>query len=426
MADRASSRASLLAARAVFAFALLFAGALRAPPSIAQSRSDLACPPGALTGPCGPTEVPVGAGLDGGRTEVSARASVGLDGGVMDGGTDVLTVFWAQGCAHCERARAVVARLTEGGPLRVEWVEVREDPAGAARFRATVVRLGLEPAGLPTFVRGDRAVVGMSDLALAALVEGRGLDGIRPIVELPWIGPVDLSQVSFVGFTLLVGLADGFNPCAFYVLAVLLGVLLHAGSRRRMALYGAIFVVMSGVVYFAFMSAWLGVFALTGLSRAVTLGLGVVLLGMGLLNLKDALWLGHGPSLGIPSRAKPALFRRMRAIARTAGLPGAILGITVLAAAVNLVELGCTLGLPAMYTRALSLRAGLTPAGRVGYLALYNLAYVTPLAVIVLVATLTVRKLTVSERGARVLKGLSGALLLAFGALFLLAPDALR
>ncbi len=337
-----------------------------------------------------------------------------------------LTVYWGVGCPHCEQARPVVNRLAAERGVTVEWVEVRSDPVGRARFEAVARRFDLRPAGVPTFVAGPRYVMGFYESDVRALIEGTALSDPSRRVQLPLFGTIDPSRLSLPAFALLVGLADGFNPCAFYVLVVLLSVLLHAKSRARLALYGSIFVVMSGVVYFVFMTAWLGLFSVTGVSRSITTALGVVLLVMGLINVKELVWFKKGVSLMIPESAKPTLFRRMRQVASSASLPAAALGITALAAVVNLVELGCTLGLPAMFTRVLSLRAELSPAKRLAYVALYNVAYVIPLAVIVAIASVTFRKLTLSERRAKALKGFSGALLLLFGALFIIAPDLLR
>jgi hypothetical protein len=337
-----------------------------------------------------------------------------------------LTVYWGVGCPRCEEARPFVERLAGEG-LAVRWIEVRQDQAGRASFAAEVERLGLTGAGIPLFVAGDGAVVGFrpgeSEEAIRAIVAGAG-EGAG-VVSLPWIGRVDPRAVPLPVFTAAVGLVDGLNPCAMYVLVVLLGVLLHVGSRRRIALYGFTFVAVSGIVYFLFMTAWLGLFALGGLSRALTAGLGVVLAGMGLLNLKDAVWLRRGPTLSVPERARPGLFRRMRAVASASSAPAALVGVAALALVVNLVELGCTLGLPAVYTRVLSLRTDLGPAGRLGYLALYNVAYVVPLAAVVTVFVLTLRRIVLTERTARALKGVSGALLLGFGLLFLLRPGLL-
>jgi thiol-disulfide isomerase/thioredoxin len=345
----------------------------------------------------------------------------------------VLTVYWGENCPHCEEARPAVAALAAADPrVTVEWVEVRRDAAGRARFREEVARRGLAGAGVPTFVAGGEALVGFrageTERELAALVAralgGGGERGTR--VRLPLVGELDGARLPLAFFTVAVGLVDGVNPCAMYVLVVLLGILLHAGSRARMALYGGAFVAISGIVYFLFMTAWLGAFSLGGLSRPLTAGLGAVLVGMGLLNLKDAIWLGRGPSLSVPDAAKPGLHRRMRAVAAAASLPAGLAGVAALAFVVNLVELGCTLGLPAVYTRVLSLRTDVGPGGRLAWLALYNLAYVVPLGLIVAVCAVTLRRLVMSPRAARILKAVSGGLLVAFGATFLLAPGLLE
>jgi hypothetical protein len=122
--------------------------------------------------------------------------------------------------------------------------------------------------------------------------------------------------------------------------------------------------------------------------------------------------------------AKPRLFRRMRAIAGAASVPVALGGIVALAFVVNLIELGCTIGLPAVYTRILSLRE-LSAGARYAYLALYNVAYVVPLLVIAIAFVALHRRITMTERTAKVLKAISGGLLTGFGVLFLTVPELL-
>lgn len=343
-----------------------------------------------------------------------------------------LVFYWGVGCPHCEDAKPFMAELAERG-VHVDHVEVRQSEKGRQRFLEDVARLGIEAAGVPTFVCGDEYVVGFRRGATEAEIEAmiarrrEGAAGPAPAttIELPLFGTLDAGAVSLPVFTVAVGLVDGINPCAMWVLLVLMGILLHVKERRRIALYGGAFVLVSGIVYFLFMTAWVSLFQFVGLSRAFTIGLGVVVVAMGLINLKEVIWFKKGVSLMIPDRAKPGLYRRMRAIARAASLPGALLGIVALAFVVNLIELACTLGLPAVYTRILSLRADLTPAGRYAYLVLYNLAYIVPLGVIVGVFALTFRRAALGERGAKVLKAVSGALLVAFGLVFILAPGLL-
>jgi len=332
-----------------------------------------------------------------------------------------LVYFFGFDCPRCAEAKPFVDALEREG-VSIERVEIRANPEGRRRFQAEVSRLGLHGAGIPLFVAGDRAVVGFiaggTETEVRALLEARAE---RRTVMLPWLGEIDPHR-SWLGFTLLIGLVDGINPCAIYVLLALLGILLHVRSRRRMLLLGATFVVMSGVVYFLFMSVWLGFFLVAGISRALTIVLGLALVAMGLVNLKELVWFKQGPSLMVPDSAKPRLFRRMRAIAATSSLPLAVLGIGALAFVVNLIELGCTLGLPAIYTRLLAARGG----ARFWWLVLYNAAYVVPLATVVVVFALSLHRLALTERRAKVLKGISGVLLLVFGLLFVAAPKVLQ
>ena len=72
-------------------------------------------------------------------------------------------------------------------------------------------------------------------------------------------GWLDAAKLGLPLFTIALGLLDGFNPCAMWVLIFLLATLAGQGNRARMAVTAITFVVVSGLMYFAFMAAWLGV-----------------------------------------------------------------------------------------------------------------------------------------------------------------------
>jgi hypothetical protein len=222
-------------------------------------------------------------------------------------------------------------------------------------------------------------------------------------------------------FTLVVGLVDGFNPCATWVLLFLLAMLVNLKSRPRMALIAGTFVLVSGAVYFAFMAAWLTLFMAVGISQPVRLLLAVVAISIGTVNLKDFFALGRGPSLSIPESAKPGLYRRVRAILHAEDIAGAMVGIVVLAFLVNLVELLCTAGLPALYTGILTSQR-LQPWEYYAYLTLYIAAYMLDDAILVMLGVATLGKRKLQERGGRWLKLLSGAVIFVLGVLLLLRP----
>jgi len=180
-------------------------------------------------------------------------------------------------------------------------------------------------------------------------------------------------------------------------------------------------VLVSGAVYFAFMAAWLNVFLVLGLSRPIQLLLGALALGIGGVNLRDALrYRGHF-TLSIPEGAKPGLLARMRAVLQSRSVVPALLGVALLAVVVNLVELLCTAGLPALYTAVLSQQA-LPAWGHYGYLGLYIVGYIADDALMVGAAVWALGNRRLGEASARRLKFLSGAVMLGLGLVLLLRP----
>ena len=242
--------------------------------------------------------------------------------------------------------------------------------------------------------------------------------------SLPLVGTVDTSRFSLPVLTLVMAVLDSFNPCAFFVLFFLLSLLVHAHSRQRMIVIGGIFVLFSGLLYFLFMAAWLNFFLFFGRLRSITAIAGAVALIIAALNIKDFFFFKKGISLVIPEHAKPRLFERMREIMHAGSLPAMLAATVFLAFAANTYELICTAGFPMVYTRALTLQ-NLPLPGYYAYLGLYNMVYVIPLACIVafFAATLGSRKL--SEWQGRVLKLLSGTMMLCLAIVLLMRPTLL-
>jgi hypothetical protein len=103
-------------------------------------------------------------------------------------------------------------------------------------------------------------------------------------------------------------------------------------------------------------------------------------------------------------------------------LPTLLFGTVMLAAAVNLYELLCTAGFPMVYTRLLTLHQ-LQGSAYYGYLLLYNLIYIIPLLIIVLVFTWTLGSRKLSQGEGRLLKLLSGSMMLMLGLALIINPN---
>lgn len=336
-----------------------------------------------------------------------------------------LEVFVKPGCTFCDRAKVWVVELAARRPdVTIVLHDISADATARARLFALAEAANTVPA-VPAFVVGDRVLVGFDDASTTGATVEAWLaqrDVRADTIDLPWLGGVRIADLGIPAFTVLVGLVDGFNPCAMWVLLLLLSFLVNVKSRRRMALIGGTFVAVSGVVYYVFMAAWLGVFMVVGMSRGLQIALGLIAFAIGLLHVKEAAASHRGPSLAIPEAAKPRIYARIRRILRAEHLPAAIAATVGLAVMVNLVELLCTAGLPAMYTQILTAQ-GLPTWQYYGYLALYIAAYMFDDALMVTIAVVTLSKRKLQERGGKILQLVSGAVMIALGVLLLVRPE---
>jgi len=351
-----------------------------------------------------------------------------------------LYFFWSEQCPHCREARPFIESLPQRFPwLTLHSLELSGQRENVALYVRMARALGQKAQSVPALLYCGRMVVGYDEDATTGEYLVRELQACRarlqngppeqaaaepPPLSVPLLDERSLQELSLPALTVLLGALDSFNPCAFFVLLFLLSLLVHARSRARMLAIGGIFVFFSGLVYFLFMAAWLNVFLIVGELHWVTLGAGLLAVGFALVNIKDYFWFRHGVSLSIPERAKPGLFQRMRGIANADRVWTMIVGAVLLAGVANSYELLCTAGFPMVYTRILTLH-DLAPVNYYLYLAFYNLVYIVPLAVIVLLFAVTLGSRKLKEREGRMLKLLSGMMMLGLGLVLIIAPDAL-
>tara|TARA_R110002095_G_scaffold214531_1_gene206707 strand:+ start:20233 stop:21441 length:1209 start_codon:yes stop_codon:yes gene_type:complete len=243
-------------------------------------------------------------------------------------------------------------------------------------------------------------------------------------ISVPVLGELSRSRLGMPAFTFLIGLVDGFNPCAMWVLLFLLSVLVNLRSRAKILAVAGTFIIISGLAYFAFMAAWLNVFLLVGYLPKVQLTLGIFAVLIGTIHVKDFFAFKKGFSLSIPEWAKPGIYARVRRIVTAENLTGAILGAAILAVLVNIIELLCTAGLPALYTQVLTMQN--YPAWKsYSYLGLYILAYMLDDTIMVTIVVVTLGRHKLQEREGRYLKLISGLVILVLGLVLIFRPTLL-
>ncbi|MEK9158467.1 MAG: hypothetical protein AAB673_00500 [Patescibacteria group bacterium] len=366
----------------------------------------------------------------------------------------VLYLFWGDGCPHCAAEEAFLEKIQPQYPqLEIKKFEVWYNRQNQKLMAKVLKELGQNNAGVPLTVIGGETLVGyLNDEQSGAWIEKRiqtclSQDCSDPIasllqkesppkpaaaktadwskvpekLKLPIFGEIQLKNVSLPFLTLAIGLLDGFNPCAMWTLVFLITLLLGMKNRKRMWLFGSVFIIASGLVYFIFMAAWLNLILFIGFIVWVRIIIGLVALGSGIYNIKEFFTNKEATCEVTKGEGKKKIFDRLKDLVRRDSFWLALGGIILLGATVNLVELVCSAGFPAIFTQVLTL-SHLPTWQYYLYLAGYIFFYMLDDIIIFVIAMVTLRLTGVSNKYTRASYLIGGILMAIVGILLIFKP----
>lgn len=208
-------------------------------------------------------------------------------------------------------------------------------------------------------------------------------------------------------------LVDSINPCAIGVLVLLISALLVLSEhKRKLLITGIIYVAAVFVTYFLAGLGLLTVIHKLQIGEMIGVMVGFLVIFLGFVEIKDFFWYGKGFTLSIPS----SQIERVKKHAENATIPGAI----VLGIIVSAVELPCTGG---PYLAITTILAEKLDWLAIWYLFIYNLIFVLPLAVIVVLAYFGTTALDIKhwkEKYKKWMRLCTGILMIGLGVLLIL------
>jgi len=243
-------------------------------------------------------------------------------------------------------------------------------------------------------------------------------------IHVPILGDIQIKDFSLPVLTLIVAALDGFNPCAMWVLVFLISLLLGIPSARRRWFLGLVFIFASALVYFLFLAAWLNIFLFLGFLIWVRIIVGLVAIGAGLYYLKEFWKNPEGVCKVTSSPTRRWIMDYLKSIAQRRQLLLALGGIILIAFAVNLIELVCSAGLPAIYTQVLAL-SDLATWQYYLYLIFYIFIFMLDDMFVFVVAMVTLQMTGLSGKYSRYANLIGGIIILILGALLILRPEVL-
>jgi len=251
---------------------------------------------------------------------------------------------------------------------------------------------------------------------------------VLDIIELPLIGIVDPKTVSLGLVAVVLGLVDGFNPCAMWVLLFLISLLLPNADRKRIFILGGAFILTSALFYFALMMAWVNTAVFIAGNLAFRIIVGAFALAAGGYNLYQFIKNIRQKDVGCEvtdEKQRVKLMDRVRKIVNQNKLILALLGVIALALIVNFIEVACSAGLPLAFANILAIN-GLAGWSSLGYVLLYILFFIIDDLVVFTIVMLTLKIKVVSNKIARYNHLIGGIIMIAIGILMIFFPSILQ
>ena len=339
--------------------------------------------------------------------------------------------FHLPGCSSCEEQEPFNKKLENTYSINITRHDAAT-PAGSALLSEKLAELGIEDEpGFPITIFGNQVFsVWESEEKTGGAIEEalrKCLAGNCPPpageepgdgIVLPFWGDFVPGDYSLPALAVILGLVDGFNPCAMWVLVYLISIIATLRDRKRIWLIVGSFVLASGVLYFLFMTAWLNAFLLIGYAKPVTTVIGLVALGGGILQLREVIETKGAIVCKVTDEgSRQKTMTRIQKVVSSPITLGTIAGIVVLAFAVNSIEFVCSAAIPAIFTRVLSL-AGLTTFQYYGYILLYVAVFMLDDLIIFGTAAIAMTS-SLGDRYAKYFRPVGATILIILGVLLL-------
>ncbi len=328
-----------------------------------------------------------------------------------------------------------------GDFIDLKMYEVSKSSENQQIFQQYIKFYNVQTSGVPVAFIDGEVVVGFANNKttgnkIMGIVENklleRGLlekeekiNNNSEYINIPFLGEIDLEQFSLPVLTIIIGLLDGFNPCAMWVLLFLITLLLGMEDKKRMWLLGSIFIFSSALVYFIFMAAWLQFLMFMGMVVAIRIIIGLVAVVVGGKSLKD-FWKSRkteGVVCEVSSKKNTQkIFAKIKDIVYKKSLWWSILGILLLGFSVNLVELACSAGFPAIFTQVLALNE-MPIWKKYMYMVGYIFFYMLDDLLVFFIAMSTLKSKVFGTKYAKYTNLVGGLLILILGLLLIFKPE---
>lgn len=370
----------------------------------------------------------------------------------------ILYFFHGDGCPHCREETKFLKRMSKKySYLKIVKYEVWYNEENSTLLDKVFDAYKISVPGVPTTIIGDTFISGYDDTigekierAIEYYSSHKSDDYVSKIKDgtfnvedfpkengflkqeelsdkemsfkLPFFGKINLKSASLTTAAVIIGLIDGFNPCAMWILLFLISVLMGMKDKKRMWVLGITFLLTSALVYLGIMLSWIEIVVKITTVIWIRNIIAIVALIGGVINLKSFIKSNDSGCEVVDDKKRKKIFQKIRKFTSEKSFILAIIGIMGLAVSVNLVELACSAGLPIVFSELLALNHT-SSIMRFFYTLLYIFFFLLDDLVVFFIAMFTMKVTGISSKYNKYSHLIGGVIMVLVGILLLFKPE---
>lgn len=369
-----------------------------------------------------------------------------------------LYLYYGDGCPHCEEEMKFLDSIEKNYPnLKIVKKEVWYDDDNSSELQKINDTFSINRMGVPTNVIGETIIRGYSEGTGNKIVraieyysnpDNEYIDAVEGIkndtykyeekddsfdkkeeesdedvtIDVPVAGNINLKNVSLTTAAVVIGLIDGFNPCAMWVLLFLISVLIGMKNKKRMWSLGIAFLVTSALVYMCIMLAWITIAVKITTIIWIRNIIAIVALVGGIINLRSFFTHQDSGCEVVDDKKRKNIFKKIKKFTSEKSFILALIGVIGLAISVNMVELACSAGLPLVFTELLALN-NVNNFMKIMYTILYIIFFLIDDLIVFMIAMFTMKITGISTKYNKYSHLLGGVVMLIIGVLLIFKPE---
>ena len=338
-------------------------------------------------------------------------------------------LFYSKICPHCQKEEKYFETLKEKyqDKLNIYTYEVTENKTNNEIMKSLKKELKENSQGVPFTIIGSKTFLGY-DESLNERIENTiesYLDEntkTNNTYTIPILGKIEAKNASIILIAIILGFIDGFNPCAMWILLLLINMCISIKDKKKMLIVCLTFIITSGIIYFLSMLGIGFILDLTTISYIRNI-IAILAIILGIYNLYTYLKTRKQTGCHVVKKEKrKTIITKINNILNNKNTLLMFGGTIILATSVSLVEMACSLGFPTIFLELLSIN-NIHSFLKVTYLLIYILFYLIDDIVVLFLSIKAFETKGISTKYNKYVHLIGGLIMILMGVLLIFKPE---